>query len=112
MRTSLMEPLLSSKEALLEMEGLLHQLSSGASPLRSAAVRYVQCRAALLGGELRPAVPGFLVQCMSISKFYEFIHLFHPEVEARRAFISESFRGCHTAMERRRGFNGFADSGF
>jgi hypothetical protein len=106
------EPSLSARDALEELEQLLHQLSTGASPLRSAAVRYMQCRSALMEGQTRSAVPGFLIQCVSISKFYEFIHLYHPEPAARRAFISDSLRPCYAAIETRRGSNGFVDFAF
>ncbi len=92
---------------------MLHELSEGVSPpQRAAAVRYMQCRSALLDGAIRSSVPGFLIQCISVSKFYEFIRLYHPHPAARREFISEALHACYVMVETKRGYRGFTDSVF
>lgn len=107
------DPVVQAREALQQLEALLHELSGGASPpQRAAAVRYMQCRSALLDGGIRPAVPGFLVQCISASKFYEFIRLYHPDPAARREFISEALHPCYVSVETKRSYRGFIDSVF
>lgn len=101
------------RTALQELEGLLHQLCSSASPpQRAAAVQYMQYRSALIDGLIRPSVPGFLIQCISASKFYDFIRLYHPDPEARRDFISESLRPCYVMAETKRVYRDFIDSVF
>lgn len=74
-------------EALGEIHALLKEVAASSSPHRSAAVRYTVCRSVLLGSELRPLLPGFLVQCVSISRFHEFINLYHHRREARIEFV-------------------------
>jgi hypothetical protein len=104
---------LSPREALGELEALLHQVSDGASPpSRAAAVRYMQCRTALIDGAIRPSVPGFLIQCISVSKFYDFIRLYHYHPAARREFVSEALQPCYLMVERQRGYRGTIDSFF
>jgi hypothetical protein len=41
----------------------------------------------LLASQARAHMPGFLHQCASISKFHDFINLYHPSAEARLAFL-------------------------
>lgn len=107
------DPAPSARDAVQELEALLHELSSGASPPpRSAAVHYMQCRSALIDGAIRPSVPGFLIQCISASKFYEFIRLYHPDPRARREFISDALHACYVRAESQRGYRGFIDSVF
>jgi len=61
------------------MEDLLRAVSSSNSPPRLSAVHYTRCRDALLSGEPRSAVPGFILQCVSIYKFYDFINLYDAD---------------------------------
>lgn len=66
---------------------------------REIATRYTLCRELLLQSELRPALPGFLQQCLTVHRFHDFIHLYHASVEARTSFIEETLR---SAMNRAR----------
>ncbi len=105
------------REALQEMQELLVAASSAKSPPhRLSAVRYTLCRAALLEGELRSALPGFLIQCVSIYKFHDFINLYHPKPEARTEFVLDAFEDCRVlaaaAPVRRPGFDVFGDNDF
>lgn len=76
---------------MTEMEDLLRAVSSSNSPPRLSAVHYTRCRDALLSGELRSAVPGFILQCVSIYKFYDFINLYDADPAARVAFVEQAF---------------------
>lgn len=64
-------------------------IAAGAPVERSDAVTYSQCRATLLGSHYRAALPGCLMQCQSVSKYCEFITLYHPLHEERVRFIEE-----------------------
>jgi hypothetical protein len=87
---------------LKEMEQLLRVVASSGSPPRPSAVRYTQCRDSLLASDLRSTVPGFVVQCVSIYKFHDFINLYHSDVGARLAFIESAFgTGGGSALSRR-----------
>lgn len=74
-----------------EMEDLLRAVSAASSPPRLSAVKYTQCRDALLASEFRAALPGFILQCVSIYKFYDFINLYDGRPEARVAFVESAF---------------------
>ena len=106
------EPKPSTRDALEEMQELLRAASSMSSPHRLAAVRYTLCRATLFEGELRPALPGFLVQCVSIYKFHDFIHLYDPKPEARMAFVDAAFSGCRAMLDTKRIYDVFSDPEF
>lgn len=96
-------------EALQEMEELLRAVASSSTPHRLSAVRYTHCRAQLLAGELRPAVPGFLIQCVSIYKFHDFINLYHPKTDARLAFVESAFGDCRALIDSKRVYDVFSD---
>jgi hypothetical protein len=74
-----------------------------------AAVRYTVCREALLGSELRSDVPGFLIQCVSIYKFHDFINLFDPKTDARIAFVEAAFSKCRAQFDSKRVYDVFSD---
>lgn len=88
-----------------EMEELLRVVATASSPPRPLAVRYTQYRDALLAGEVRAAVPGFVVQCVSIYKFHDFISLYDPDFDARLAFIENAFSRGKTSLDTRRSSN-------
>lgn len=98
--------------ALTEIQELLRAVSSASTPHRLSAVRYTHCRAALLDGALRPSMPGFLIQCVSIYKFHDFINLYHPKAEARIAFIDQAFSNCRSVLESKRSYDVFTDPDF
>lgn len=102
----------STTEALAELRELLRTAATVTSPQRPAAVRYMHCRTALLNGELRPLMPGFLVQCLSLDKFHQFIHLYHPLPEARLAFLDEAFARCIVQAGKPTSYDVFSDPDF
>lgn len=95
-----------------EMEDLLRAVSSSTSPPRLSAVHYTQCRDALLSGELRAAIPGFILQCVSIYKFYDFINLYDPDPAARVAFVENAFGKGRRHVDTKRGTDSFSDFDF
>ena len=102
----------TTRVVLKEMEQLLRVVASSGSPPRPSAVRYTQCRDALLASDLRSAVPGFVVQCVSIYKFHDFISLYHSDVGARLAFIEGAFGTGGSAPPSRRPPASFNDFDF
>lgn len=108
----MVEPKLTMVEALQELRDVLFAVVTTGSTHRDLAVRYMRSRAALMEGELRPLVPGFLVQCSSIGKFHDFITLYHPHKEARIAFFDESLDACWARLNISRVSDVFGESGF
>jgi hypothetical protein len=102
----------AAEEALKEMQELLLATASASAPNRIAAVRYTLCRTVLMEGPLRPALPGFLIQCVSIFKFHDFITLYDPKVETRLAFIDAALAKSRSVAEAKRSFDVFEDPEF
>ena len=110
MQTSLVEPVPNVEAALEELRLILRGVAvAGAPPQRLAAVRYVVCRDMLLASQSRARMPGFLHQCASISKFHDFITLYHPSVESRLAFLNEALGESQAPVVLRRIRDAFAD---
>lgn len=84
------DPQLTPEEALSELQLILSIAAREGSPQRLAASRYQVCRDALIRAGLKESLPGFLVQCLTYDRFHEFIHLFDPKVEARKALVDEA----------------------
>lgn len=95
-----------------EMEELLRVVATTGSPSRPAAVRYTQYRDALLAGEGRAALPGFVVQCVSVYKFHDFINLYDADASARTAFIENAFSKGKVSLEAKRPKDAFRDFDF
>lgn len=72
-----------------EMAELVERACAGGVPGREIAQRYAVCRQALLQEVDRAALPGFIVQCVSIHRFVDFITLFDPDVAKRREFLTQ-----------------------
>ncbi|HEV2867260.1 MAG TPA: hypothetical protein VGX37_12190 [Allosphingosinicella sp.] len=106
------EPNPTAAEALSEMQELLRSAASDGNSSRLPAVRYTLCREALLRSEFRPSLPGFLFQCLTFARAHDFIHLYHPEVEKRLAFLELEFRACTGGVRARPRFDIFDDTGF
>jgi hypothetical protein len=106
---SVVEPQPSAADALREIRSLLREVSSASSPPRLSAVRYTVCRAALLDSALRHSLPGFLIQCVSIYKFHDFITLYDPRPEARLAFLDTAFGVSKSMLEAKRVYDVFGD---
>ena len=97
------------RDALEEMQELLRTIALVGSPPRHSAVRYTLCGTALIDSELRPALPGFLVQCVSASKYHDFIHLYDSKAEARIAFVDAAFSACRARLDSKRIYDVFSD---
>ena len=102
----------STSEALEEMLTLLLSTCSASTPNRISAVRYTLCRTMLMDGELRPVLPGFLIQCVSIFKFHDFISLYDPKADARIDFVESAFASSRALLESRRIYDVFSDPDF
>ncbi|MGZ8345786.1 MAG: hypothetical protein ACXWUP_01605 [Allosphingosinicella sp.] len=85
------EEALTTAAAFRELQGLLRLAATDVSPQRLAATRYTLCRDLLVRSPYRPSLPGFLLQCLTLYRFQEFIHLYDPAVEARLAFLDDAF---------------------
>lgn len=99
----------STRDALEEMQELLRTVALMGTPPRHSAVRYTLCRSALIDSDLKTALPGFLTQCVSISKFHDFIHLYDPKSEARIAFVDAAFSACRARLDSKRIYDVFSD---
>jgi hypothetical protein len=85
-------------ELLLEMVEVLRLVSATRAPDRALAVRYTEIRSAFLNSPLRIGAPGFLLQCVSVFKFHDFINLFAPDVASRVVFVEQSFGSPRAAQ--------------
>jgi hypothetical protein len=108
-KASLAEEELTAAAALRELLEILQIAAQEASPQRLAATRYTLCREALLRSELRPVLPGFLLQCLTIYRFHDFIHLYDPRLQARLAFVAEALPLAGARPNPRRDFDVFGD---
>lgn len=82
---------LTPDQAMSELKELLRMAAGNFFLQRFTATRYTICREALLRSPLSSALPGYLRQCLTISRFHDFIHLYDPSIEARLAFIEATF---------------------
>ena len=103
---------LTPGEALTELKELMRLAAAEGSPQRLAATTYTICREALLQSELRPALPGCLLQCLTIFRFKDFIQLYSPSLAERIAFVDEAFRPCESRAGIRASFDVFDDPDF
>jgi hypothetical protein len=85
---------LSDHQALQELHDLLSDSSLNRPPSRDLAARYQVCRTTLMAGTLRPHLPGFVRQCVSLLKFREFICLYDRDPSPRLRFIDRSLENC------------------
>jgi hypothetical protein len=99
---------LAYRDALAEMHELLRHCSEKTSPPRDLAARYQVCRSTLIMGEFARHVPGFVRQCVSLTKFIEFICLLDSDPSARIIFIDNAFEGCWQRMNGHSASRGFA----
>jgi hypothetical protein len=95
--------------AVNEMLEVLRIVAAHRVADRAMAVRYTEKRQRLLDSRLRPDLPGFLLQCSSLSKFHDFITLYAPRVEARIQFIDQAFAPFLPAKPDARNGDIFAD---
>ncbi|SOB86518.1 hypothetical protein SAMN06297144_1624 [Sphingomonas guangdongensis] len=85
----MIDPPRDAAEAFDQFERLARSIADGAALVRSDGVTWSQARDALLASAFRPALPGFVFQCLSVFKYREFILLYHPDPGARRAFVDQ-----------------------
>ena len=102
----------AQREMFAEFKDLLHAVASGGATPRLAAVRYTQCRDALLEGALRATLPGFVLQCVSVYKFHEFICLYDAQTDARVIFLDEMFERFKSGRPAKRARDAFDDFDF
>lgn len=102
----------ASRDALEEMQALLRIVASSSTPVRLSAVDYTRCRAILLEGPLRPGLPGFVLQCVSIFKFHEFINLYDARPQVRLAFIEDAFGNTGPGPKAKPTYDVFNDPDF
>lgn len=80
-------------EALRELQEMLHLASASTASLpRTSAPSYVRLRERLLKSDYAGSLPGFLQQCLTIDRFRDFIHLYHPDPARRAEFLNAAFR--------------------
>lgn len=103
---------LTTGEALTELKALMRLAAGEGSPQRLAATTYTNCRESLLRSELRPVLPSFLLQCLTIFRFKDFIQLYSPSLSERHAFVDEAFRPCEVRAGLRQSFDAFDDPDF
>lgn len=108
-RMGFAEAKLSPEAALDELARILDSAAASVMLSRHLAVRYTQCRSALLDSNFQPRLPGFVFQCVSLQKFHEFINLFSPQVQDRLMFLERSFSSCRAAASGRRTFDVFGN---
>ncbi|WP_299645890.1 hypothetical protein [Sphingomonas bacterium] len=84
-----------SQEPYTELAELADRACSGGVPGRESAQRHAAGRRVLLQEANRDALPGFIVQCVSMHRFVDFITLFHPNVQERRNFLSQQLSSYH-----------------
>lgn len=103
---------LTTGEALTEIKALMRLAAGEGSSQRLAATTYTDCREALLRSELRPVLPSFLLQCLTIFRFKDFIQLYSPSLSERHAFVDDAFRACEARAGLRQSFDVFDDPDF
>jgi hypothetical protein len=80
-----------SDTSLVRLNDLLLAIAKGLVPDRSEAVLYSSCRSELLASPYRDLLPGYLVQCISVFRFRDFIGLYDPSPAMRQRFVDQSF---------------------
>jgi hypothetical protein len=102
----------TASEALIELQALMRLAASGEPLQRLAATSYTMNRDVLLQSELRPMLPGFLLQCLTIYRFKDFIQLYSPSEQDRIAFVDAAVTACQTRANIRPAFDVFAEHDF
>ena len=102
----------TSEDASSELKELLRLTAGDVFPQRYSATRYTICREVVLRGVVRPSLPGFLAQGLTIFRFRDFIHLYDPGIGERVAFIDDAFRASEARAEPKRVFDVFSHSAF
>ena len=104
-----MTEVLTPAEALEEMREIARMAALDGAFVRQAAARYTLCRDTLLQSQLRPFLPGFLIQCLTIARFQDFIHLLDPRSTVRLAFLDQAFQNVSGSISQRPGIDVFGE---
>jgi hypothetical protein len=83
----------AADEAWMSIQVILHAAATSQSQPRELAARYMQLRDTLMKSSYHPQLPGFMLQCLSLDRFRDFIHLYDPRPDARIEFLNRAFRG-------------------
>ena len=86
-----LDPEIGEDEAFEQLFDLLRSIAAGKAADRSEAVSYSTCRGALLSLGRPHLLPGFLLQCMSVARFRDFITLYEPDPDERERLIRNAF---------------------
>lgn len=97
---------LAAEEAWTQYQELLRAAATEAVQSRMAATQYTRLRDALMSSDYRPLLPGFVLQCLTLDRFRDFIRLYHPLEAERIGFLDSSFA---VRAYRRRDFLADAD---
>jgi len=92
-------------EAFARFDALLQSVAAGLTVDRSAAMRYSEYRSMLLDSPYRDVLPGFVIQCMSVFKYREFIALYDHAGRAREAFVRDLLAECRALHGQRTAFS-------
>lgn len=95
-------PIIEVHEVFAQFEGLLTEIAGPLAADRSEAMAYSHCRSLLLNSTYRDTLPGFVVQCMSVFKYREFISLLDPSAAVRQDFVRASLAECRSLHARHR----------
>lgn len=82
---------LAAHEAWIRLQELLHEAANEAVMPRQMATLYTRLRELLLKSEYHPHLPGFMLQCLTLDRFRDFIRLYHPRPAERVAFLERAF---------------------
>ena len=96
-------------EALEEMREITRMAALDSRLVRPSAARYTLCRDILLSSEFRAYLPGFLIQCLTIARFQDFIHLLDPRPAVRLNFLEDAFHGIAGPVTHRPGLDVFGE---
>ena len=83
---------LAASEAWRELQELLRAAAVEPVMPRQMATLYTSLRETLLRSEYQPRLPGFMLQCLTLDRFRDFIRLYHPLPAERIAFLDGAFR--------------------
>lgn len=87
-----------SEASLVRLTELLLAIAKGFVPDRSEAVLYSACRSELLTSPYRALLPGYLVQCISVFRFRDFVGLYDPSPAVRQRFVEQSLSRALSAQ--------------
>lgn len=82
---------LAADEAWARLQELLRAAAVEAVQPRQMSTLYTRLREILLDSAYRPHLPGFMLQCLTLDRFRDFIRLYDPRPAARIDFLDRAF---------------------